>query len=423
MKKCVAIFPLCLLAVALSGCGLPPKPGSTRLSPTPVGVIEGVRQPVDEIHQGNLKADIPVFIVSSRTLREDGMIRSVDPFGRERSRDASPHLAIAKVAIGENVTEERIYEETVTETKDKKTRLRLKEVEVSSTIQEFDPWQLDGSEADRFDHPWVETLRRQLDRGNSRRIVVFVHGYNTFLIENTEQAAAIFHYMGREGAVVNFEWPSRGRVAGYIQDKGNAEQSTRLFRALIVNLARATGADSISIIAHSAGNPIVVNALREIRLTDDELTPAQLQEKYRVHRVVMAAPDMDLMAFFNAVFDRFHETAGGVAVYASNRDKALALSGKLFDNTRLGSSIDQLTPWEKEVLRQVQKIEMIDVREAERKYGSGLGHSYHHRNPMVSSDIGLFMFGFSPTERQLVRAPGEIFWQFPPDYRARLASQ
>jgi esterase/lipase superfamily enzyme len=223
--------------------------------------------------------------------------------------------------------------------------------------------------------------------------------------------------------MISFEWPSESNVLGYIADKGNATYSTRHFRGLISNLAKECNVDSITIIAHSAGSPIVVNALRELRLLEHDLPAAEVREKYRIDRVVLAAPDMDLMAFVNAIHDRFFELANGIAVYASPNDKALGFSQVLYNEKRLGRSVGNLEDWEKKVLAAAKNIEMIDASRADKQYGNFLGHSYFHRDPWVSSDIGSFVLAKSPPNRELVREPDEVFWKFPVDYPERLADR
>lgn len=260
-----------------------------------------------------------------------------------------------------------------------------------------------------------------MDRSGNRNLTIFVHGYNTEFIDNTLLAGEIFHYIGRQGAMLSFEWPSESRLLGYIADKGNANYSTRLFRALISNVAKECNVDSITIIAHSAGSPIVVNALREIRLLEFNRSAEEIQQLYRINRVVLAAPDMDLMAFANAVRDRFYEMTKGVAVYASPKDRALKLSEKLYGNSRLGRSVGQLQEWEQKLFQEVPQLEMVDASVAEKQFRNLVGHSYFHRDPWVSSDIGAFILGRSPEYRGLIKTEDDpVFWQFPKDYPERL---
>lgn len=296
-------------------------------------------------------------------------------------------------------------------------------MELSPQPIKVDPWLIKDDVVRHDGNPWVQALKRQLDQTDNRNVCIFVHGYNASFIKNTLLAAEIFHYTGRQGAMVSFEWPSESSVFGYLADKGNATYSTRHFRGLIANLAKEVEIDSITIIAHSAGSPIVVNALRELRLLEHDLSAEDVREKYHIGRVVLAAPDMDLMAFVNAIHDRFFELAEGIAVYASPNDKSLGLSQVLYDEKRLGRSVGRLEDWEKQVLLAAENIEMIDASLADKQWGTFLGHSYFHRDPWVSSDIGAFMLRKLPESRELVREPGEVFWNFPRDYPDRLAKK
>lgn len=391
------------------------------MAEVPLAATVGVPHPIGNLEERFLQPEIPVFIVSGRNRLENP--RGVDPFGNERTQDLKPYLGIASVTVGEGLSAEELVERTRSETpKRKRPRVELKSVDTYEHGGDINPWMLDQQDQDFGDHPWVAAVREQLDRSQRRNITIYVHGYNTHLITNTEQAAEMYHRAGRDGAVINFEWPSMGQLLGYVHDKGNANVSTRHFRALLVNLARQTDAKGISILAHSAGTPIVANALREIRLLNDELSPERLQAKYRIDRVILAAPDMDLMEFLNAVMDGFDLVAEGVAVYASPEDLALKASSLLFRETRLGRSVGRLTPVESEVLRRAGGIEMIDVGYPESLHGDFLGHGYFLHNPWVSSDLGLFYFNLPPERRGLVREPGDIFWKFPEDYPERLSS-
>jgi len=387
----------------------------------PLAATVGVPHPVGDLSGRRLDPQVPVYLFSGRNLIEDPT--GIVPFGNQRSDDLQPHVGIARVAIGEGLSSEELLRRTTSDIpKRKRPRVELKRIDHLPRPGTIDPRLLGQQSIDFTGHPWISAIRHQLDQSKRRHIYLFVHGYNTHLITNTEMAAEMYHRSGRDGAVIAFEWPSLGKLIGYIHDKGNATASTRHFRSLLVNLARQTDPDGISILAHSAGNPIVANALREIRLIDDELNSEELQEKYRIHRVIMAAPDMDVMEFLNCVLDGFYLTSGGVAVYASPEDKALQASAFLFQNKRLGQAVGQLSPVETEVLRLADRIELIDVGYPESFLGDFLGHGYFLRNPWVSSDLGLFLFGRPPEERGLVRSSDGVFWHFPADYPDRLTA-
>ena len=232
--------------------------------PTPIGLSLGLPHPGGDFSEACACSDseIPVFVVSGRNLEKNRS--ELDPFGNDRSQHSS--LGIAYVKIGEGLSSEKVHEETLTDRKRKKARVKLLRTEITSQPQDSDQWTNKDNVIRHNGNPWVQAIQQQLSQTNKREVCIFVHGYNTEYIENTLLAAEIFHYLGRRWAMISFEWPSESRLLGYIADKGNATYSTRHFRAMLSNIAKECNVDSITIIAHSAGTPIVVNAMREIRL-------------------------------------------------------------------------------------------------------------------------------------------------------------
>jgi len=394
---------------------------ATTLMPTPLGLSLGIPHPGGDFHKSMVKENIPIFIVSGRNLEDNE--DEINPFGTQRNH--KPELGIAQVKIGADMTSEELLRETVTKVRRKRAKVELVGMELTPSSV-IDSWLLKDATVRHQGDPWVRSLKHQLDKSDRRNVCIYVHGYNTDFVDNTLLAAEIFHYLGRDGAMVSFEWPSEARLLGYITDKGNATYSTRHFRGLVSNIAKECQAGSITIIAHSAGSPIVVNALRELRLLEYDMSAAEVQAKYRIDRIALAAPDMDLMSFVNAVNDRFYELTNGVAVYASPNDKALRLAQLLYKDERLGGAVGLLDAWEKTALQKVTKIEMIDVtkpsRNLSRKTSRFLGHNYFHRDPWISSDIASFLMGLSPQRRGLKRDAGGVFWAFPNNFIQRLQS-
>lgn len=408
-----ALLFLCIFLTGI-GCWTGCAAKKRTLMPTPIGIVAGLPYPGHDSSDYQTAKDVPVFILSGRNINEDNDKDRLNPFGNGRSRN--PKLGIAYVKIGEGLTAKELEEETLTNRSKKKATVEFSHVKLNPPLDDFDPWRVKDDKIRHQDSAWVQSLRKQLDQSKRRHVVIFVHGYNTELIENTLLAAEIYHYLGRDGAMISFEWPSHARLLGYVADKGNAMYSTRQLRALLSNLSKEVDAESVTILAHSAGSPIVVNALRELRLLEFDMTADQIRNKYRINRVVLAAPDMDTMAFINAIHDRFHEVAGRVAIYASPEDKALEISAWLTGSQRLGNSVGDLLPWESQVLGNIPEIEMIDASVAESMYDSFLGHGYFHRDPWVSSDIGAFILGKGPEERGLKKTQEDVFWKFPTDF-------
>lgn len=408
---------LCIALAVVVGCAT--RKLSRELMPTPLALTLDIPHPGGNFLEGCdcAQEPFPVYVMSGRKIVDPQ--QTINPFGSDRTH--IPSLGIAYVTLGADLTPEELHEETTTAKLRKQAKVVFDRFEISDVPLKTDPWQVKDDIVRLQANPWVQAIRAQLDQTGNRNVTIFVHGYNTEFVDNVLIAGEIFHYMGRKGAMVSFEWPSESRLLGYIQDKGNATFSTRHFRAMISNIAKECDAESITLIAHSAGSPIVVNGLREIRLLEFDLPADKIQEKYRIGRVVLAAPDMDLMAFTNAVQDRFYELTQGVAVYASPKDRALGLSEKIYGNSRLGRSVGKLEPWEQELFQGVPKIELVDASVAEKQFRNILGHSYFHRDPWVSSDIGAFILGRTPAERGLVKTRQEgTFWEFPVNYPDQL---
>ena len=405
----------CLAIIIAAGYGCAKRELARRLMPTPLALTLGIPQPGGTFQTCTECADeeLPVFVISGRDVVDAS--DPVNPFGDGRS--LIPTLGVAFVKVGEGLSPAELLAETVTDKKRKRAKVSYDRIELSPTPLPAEAWRVRDDAVRYENNAWVQAVKAQMRRTNSRTAIIYVHGYNTSYIENTLLAGEIFYYTGRKGVMMSFEWPSESKLLGYIPDKASASFSTHQFRSLIANIAKECRIDNITIIAHSAGSPIVVNALRELRLLDFDMTAAQVQDKYRVGRVVLAAPDMDVMSFVNAIHDRFYDLTKGVAVYASLKDRALKFAEKLNGNPRLGRAVGELDLQEMRYFSQIPKIELIDASVAERRAKDFIGHSYFQQDPWVSSDIGSFLLGRTPVERGLTKtSPDSVFWEFEENY-------
>ncbi len=392
-----------------------------RLMPTPSVVSLGVIDPIAAVPSERRQPSGTVFIASNRGVADvpdDGEI-----FTNERSHLL--HLAASEVSIGGEAGWEQLVAATVSPSRSGRPVVEVGRAEYFGVLWMSEP-PTDFS-AGKVAEPdtasteatarWVAAINAELAVSPGSDILIYVHGFNTEFHANTGIAAEAWHYGGRDGVVLSYAWPSRHRLLGYGADKANAAYAVRHFRLLLGFLAEQTDAVRINIIAHSAGCPIVVDALRDIRLANSELSAAEVQAAYRIGRVVLAAPDMDLMRFFNARLDGFDDLVERVSIYASRVDGALRLSSLLFGDDRLGRSVGHLTEWEQRAVLLFDHIEIVDVSRPEGLLGDFLGHGYYHRDPWVSSDMLLLIdFGLSASERGLVRDIETGFWEFPDNY-------
>ena len=383
--------------------------------PTPSVVTLGLLDPAAGVVPDRQRTTGTVFIASDRALRSSAA-SAADPFTNSRS-DAL-HLAVSEVTIGRGLEYGEMIEAAGRARGADRPIVEVEHTEVVGVLPATVSLDLAAAE------PWLARLNAELGaQSPGLDILIYVHGYNTDFRINTIRAAEFWHFRGRGGAVVSFDWPSRYRVIGYGADKANAAYAVRHMRQLLELLADRTDAGRIHILAHSAGCPIVVDALRELRLRGSGLGREEIRARFRIGQVALAAPDMDLMLFCNALLDGFDDLPERIAVYASHGDDVLQISGFLFGNDRLGLPVHDMTAWEAALVRRSAHTEIIDVTRADDVLGELMGHSYYRRNPWVSSDLLLLLGpGRSAAERGLVLDAESGFWQFPDNYLDRLGS-
>lgn len=269
---------------------------------------------------------------------------------------------------------------------------------------------------------FASAINEQLANSDRKNIYVYVHGFNSSFANSLGEIAQMHYYLGLDGAALAYAWPSQGElIGGYHADKNNARFTVRHFRLLLDFLATNTKAENIHIIAHSAGAPIVVDTLRQIRFLHAAETPADVQRQTKIGLAMLVAPDGDLDWFINACLDGWMESAKSVHVYASEVDHALTLSSNIYEAPRTGASVNHLQQGQLKALRKKGNLALINVTSAKRHNKRFSGHFYHYMNSWVSSDVLLAMkFGVSPEQRGLTRAAGNAFYIFPEDYRDRV---
>jgi esterase/lipase superfamily enzyme len=179
---------------------------------------------------------------------------------------------------------------------------------------------------------FIKKLNAQLAMrpAGRRRVFVFVHGYNTMFAEGLYRFTQIVNDSNAPGVPVLFTWASRGRSVGYVYDS-NSATAARDELEHTLRLAFASNAEEVNILAHSMGNWVTVEALRQIKISG-KLPPIK-----KLGVVVLAAPDIDIDVF-KAQMRRFGKPRKPFFVIVSHDDKALRLSNFIAGGKeRLGS--------------------------------------------------------------------------------------
>jgi len=173
---------------------------------------------------------------------------------------------------------------------------------------------LDGEKA------FVQQLNLRLasQPAGNRRIFLFIHGYNTLFAEGLYRFAQVVHDSESRATPVLFTWASRGRPSQYIYDTNSAtaarDELTHILRLLL-----ASHADHIVILAHSLGNWVTVEALRQLEISSPGSSSARLGP------ILLAAPDIDVDVF-KAQLRSFGDKRRQLFVVLSKDDRALAFS-------------------------------------------------------------------------------------------------
>lgn len=169
-------------------------------------------------------------------------------------------------------------------------------------------------------------------RSREKEAFVFIHGFNSSFENGALRTAQLAADLRFDGAPILYSWPSRGDVFGYGDDAREAEsdREAQALAAFLQDVASKTGAERITIIAHSMGNRPLLNALQKI-------TPPAPGAPPLFDEVVLAAPDVGVDAFDKA-WPKARQTGGRFTLYASRRDKALLFSAQINGMRRLGDA-------------------------------------------------------------------------------------
>ena len=162
-----------------------------------------------------------------------------------------------------------------------------------------------------------QAVSADIARGDGR-VLVFVHGYNNGFDDGVFRLTQIVQDTDYPGTPVLFSWASAGKTTGYIYDKESANAARDDLEATLRLLAK-TKAKSIDIIAHSMGNWVAMEAMRQLAITGDRDLSGKLGY------VVLASPDIDVDVFKKQMI-RYGKPDRPFTVLLSADDRALQIS-------------------------------------------------------------------------------------------------
>ena len=186
------------------------------------------------------------------------------------------------------------------------------------------------------------------------RVLVFVHGFNNRFDDAVYRLAQIVHDAKAPGIPVLFTWPSRGEVklGAYTYDRESANYSRDGLEQTLDMLAANPNVKQITVVAHSMGNWVTLEALRSMSIRNGRIGA-------KIRNVMLIAPDVDVDVFRTQI-SRMGTSRPQFYLFVSQDDQALGLSQTIWGGVpRLGEIDPAQEPYQSELAQ--EKIEVFDL--------------------------------------------------------------
>ena len=283
--------------------------------------------------------------------------------------------------------------------------------------EDYDDDLLDG------DEEFAAAVNAQLARSQRKHVYIYVHGYKVVFENPMLVATELWHFLGYDGAMIGYAWPSTPSRWAYIRDTDTANGYARHFRKFLEFLGKQTDAEEIHVIAYSNGTRLAARAFEQLALMNDGKPREEIHARHRIGNLMLVGSDLDRQVFASYLADGALDVPRHTSIYVSDKDKALGVARWLTRRERLGQVIDEdrFSPAAKRVLAENKgHISMIDVSDAEGA-DTGNGHGYFRNSPWASSDMLMtLMYDLMPEQRGLRLKTSMPVYEFPFDYMARL---
>lgn len=202
----------------------------------------------------------------------------------------------------------------------------------------------------------VAAMAKQTGR---TKVLVFVHGFNNRFDDAVYRFAQIVHDSKVPVIPVLFTWPSRGevRLRSYTYDRESANYSRDALESLLNSLTSYPSVSEVSVLAHSMGNWVALEALRGRAMRGGQTAASLKADKLK--NLMLVAPDVDVDVFRTQI-QRMGSARPRIALFVSQDDSALGLSKIIWgDVPRLGDVDPGQEPYRSEFER--DHIQVFDL--------------------------------------------------------------
>ena len=185
----------------------------------------------------------------------------------------------------------------------------------------------------------ASTLSRLVGQSRDKAAFVFVHGFNNRYEDAVYRFAQILHDSGADAYVapILFTWPSAGNVFAYNYDRDSANYSRDDLEKLLRYLQNDLQVKTISILAHSMGNWVTLEALRQMAIREGRVAP-------KVKLVMLADADVDVDIAREQIATLGPERPH-IVLFVNENDRALAASKDIWEAPRLGAIDPDVEPY------------------------------------------------------------------------------
>jgi esterase/lipase superfamily enzyme len=190
--------------------------------------------------------------------------------------------------------------------------------------------------------------------GRRNKAMIFIHGFNNRLDDAAYRLAQIVKDSKAPVVPILFSWPSRGVVSlrAYEYDRESASRSRDELEQLIDIVALNPRLSEVSLVCHSMGCALALEALRAESVRDGRINA-------KIRNVLLVAPDVDVDQFR----DQIHQMGNSrprFVLFLSQDDHALKLSKSLWGGaTRLGDVDPRLEPYKTDFQR--ERVVVFDL--------------------------------------------------------------
>jgi esterase/lipase superfamily enzyme len=228
----------------------------------------------------------------------------------------------------------------------------------------------------------VSRFHQRVAATEGHHVLVFVHGFNNQFEDAVYRFAQIVHDSEASVVPVLFTWPSRGQLLAYNYDRESTNYSRDALEGILSKLANDKSVSEISVLAHSMGNWLTLESLRQMAIRNGHIAT-------KIKDVMLAAPDVDVDVFQTQV-SAFGQPRPRFTLFVSRKDRALAISRRVWGSTaRLGAIDPNAEPYATELPR--EGITVVDL--SDEKSGDRLNHGTFAESPDAVRLIGRELMG------------------------------